>query len=174
MPAPTPDDVCWGGEPDQPKRYYPKLSPIAGETIQAVILHARPVELLTHFDGIRNAIHYKDRRKCALCGAGLPVYKRGYFGCFSLPLSRCVICELSPGALIDLLDHPDSPEDYTTWTLILSRPGTKHNGRVIARVQPPTMLAQDLPPMFDLKAAILAIYLGRPKPTILDDSEDRR
>lgn len=145
--------------PAHRKKSYDIMSARAGEERRAIILSERVLRCNCHFCENQSK-PCLNTPGCPWCQDRWPKREKGYLCGINLRTGRQVIIELTTGAWEGCPQLLKGEESLRGKVLSLTRRGSVRNSPVVARIDTNhrPILGKDLPPAFDLRAALFTLW----------------
>lgn len=171
----------WCSTPDAHRRImYPIYTPKVGKDVVVVILSQEMTGAHVHYFSGRTQPCIRESGKCEGCERGADRRWKGYLACLDKAKGRQVLVEVTREAFMRCQGFAAYAGQLRGMVLRLIRSGEAKNSRVQAQLMKYTGHIAELPPEFNVKAALEVIWftdpgqnrgLDRDGPTAADDAQ---
>lgn len=160
------DELAWvNGVPRATHMWIPIASPKPGAPLSLIILDNELHSILTHHFMGRTVPHKRDAAMCEPCKHGFPTRGKVYLPGWLPGPDRKFCIEITPNSIDEYtkLHKKDQPPFQRGWEIRLWRRGKANNSPVVFDLFPSKLREEQLPPPFDVKAALKHIWEGKSK-----------
>lgn len=160
MFEPSEDGIAWvDGIPEYTGGIIPIWSPRPGRPIYAILLGGEFCTVATHHLNSRTVPCRKNREECVGCGLGIPARNKMYLPGYNLRYQKRGLVELTPFAVKEYFGAGLSPAfPRRGLGITVTRQGRTAQSPVNFRLEVGKVNVDGLPPAFDMREALQAIW----------------
>lgn len=159
------DLIDWRSEPlPEEAITYPIWTPTVAERVEAVILSSEVVVVPTHYLDGRTQPHLRDPTLCDGCVLGKPIRSKGYLAAMDPRDGRQYLLEIPSQSLSDATDLRSRAGQLRGVSILLTRIGPRENSKVHVQLGITPLGIENLPPEFDVQAALIHIWTPKERP----------